>query len=110
MKYLHDFFAGVDCGRCLKPCHELIDNPRPNCRDQSVLAVTEDGAKYVGFLRNGGEIRIDLSSVPNRLSGKWFSATTGEYGDAFTIHGGAIRSFTSYFGSAPSLVVLEIVE
>jgi len=110
MKYLHDFFAGIDCGRCLKPRHELIDNQKPDYRYKSVLAVTEDGAKYVAFLRKGGEIRIDLGNVPSRLSGKWFNAITGEYGDAFSIPGGDIRSITSCFGSAPSLIVLEVVK
>ena len=110
MKYLHKFFAGIDRGRCLKPRHDLIDNQKPKYRNKSVLAVTEDGTKYVAFLRKGGEIQIDLRNVSNRLSGKWFNATTGEYGDAFSTSGGKIRSITSCFGSAPSLIVLEVVE
>ena len=57
-----------------------------------------------------GEIQIDFSNVPNHLSGKWFNATTGEYGDVFSTSGGETRSFTSCFGSAPSLIVLEVVK
>jgi hypothetical protein len=110
MKYLHDFFAGIDHGRCLNPRHELIVNRKPDYRDRSVLAVTEDGTKYVAFLPKGGEIQIDLRNVSNRLSGKWFNATTGKYSDAFATPGGEIRSITSCFGSAPSLIVLEVVE
>ena len=107
MKYLHDFFAGIDSGRCLRPRHDLIENQKPDYKDKSVLAVTEDGGKYVAFLRTGGEIRINLSNVPSRLSGKWFNATTGEYSDEFSIAGGQVRSIASCFGSVPSLLVLE---
>jgi hypothetical protein len=110
MKYLHDFFIDIDGGRCLEPRHELVENQKSNYRDKSVLAMSEDGSKYVAFLRRGGEIRIDLRDVSGKLSGKWFNATTGKYGDAFTTSGGQTRSFTSCFGSAPSLVVLEAIE
>jgi hypothetical protein len=109
MTYLHDFFADIDGGRCLIPRHELIENQKPDYRDKDVLAVTEDGATYVAFLREGGEIRLDLSGVSGRLNGKWFNPATGEYGNAFSTAGGEARSFPSCFGSAPSLLVLESV-
>ena len=110
MKYLHDFFIDIDGGRCLEPRHELIENQKPNYRDKSVLAVTEDGAKYVAFLRKGGEIRIDLSDVPGRLCGKWFNATTGQYSDAFSVAGGDTCAVKSCFGPVPSLLVFKVVE
>jgi len=110
MKYLHDFFAGIDGGRCLRPRHDLIEDQQAEYRDRSVLAVTEDGMKYVALLRKGGDINIDLSSVSKRFCCKWFNATTGQYSDAFSVTGGKVRSFSSCFGSAASLVVLEVVE
>ncbi len=45
MTYMHDFFASIDRGRCLKPRHELIVNPKPNYRDKAGLAMPEDGTK-----------------------------------------------------------------
>ena len=110
MKYLYNCFIDIDRGRCLIPQHELIRNQKPDYRNKFVLAMSEDGSKYVAFLRKGGEIQIDLRDVSGKLSGKWFNATTGKYSDAFTTSGGQPRSFTSCFGSAPSLVVLEVIE
>lgn len=110
MKYLHDFFTDIDRGRCLIPRHELIANQTPHYTGKSVLAVTEDGTKYIAFLRKGGEIQIDLRHLSNPFSGKWFNPTTGEYSDTFFIRGGRICSKTSCFGSAPSLLVLEVIK
>ena len=110
MTFLHDFFAGIDGGRCLKPRHELIHNQKPDYRDKAVLAVSEDGSNYIAFLRKGGKVQIDLRNVPELLSCKWFNAITGEYGDTFSTPGGEIRSITSCFGSDPSLIILKVVE
>ena len=110
MKHLHDFFAGIDGGRCLVPRHDLIENRRHAWRDRSVLAVTEDGGKYVAFLRHGGEIRIHLGGVAGPLSGRWFDPLSGKYSDAFATSGGAVRSFTSPAGAAPCLLVLATAE
>ena len=110
MKYLYNCFMDIDHGRCLIPQHELIRNQKPDYRNKFVMAMSEDGSKYVAFLRQGGEIQIDLGDVSGKLSGKWFNATTGKYSDSFTTTGGQTRSFTSCFGSAPSLVVLEVIE
>ena len=107
MTHLHDFFARLDHGRCLTPRHDLIANQKPDYKDKFVLAMTEDGTQVVAFLRQGGEIRIDLSDMSSVFSGKWFNATTGEYSKIFSIRGGAQRSFVSCFGSAPSLIVLS---
>ena len=61
----------------------------------------------VAFLPHGGDVQIDLSTVPGTLSAKWFNATTGKYGPEFSVAGGAVRSFVSTFGSSMSLLVLE---
>lgn len=108
MRYLHDFFDGIDRGRCLVPRHDLIRNPKADYRSRSVLAATEDGTKYIAFLPHGGEIQIDLSSVPGTLSGRWFNATTGQYSPGFSVAGGETRSLGSEFSSSMSLLVLEI--
>jgi hypothetical protein len=110
MKYLHDFFIGIDGGRCLKPCHELIENQKSDYKDRFALAVTEDGATYVALLRKGGDIRINLTSAPHRLSGRWFNATTGQYSDVFEVVGRQVSSVTSCFGPVPSLLVLEVAD
>jgi len=107
MTYLHEFFDRIDQGRCLVPRHDLIRDPKDKYRDKSVLAVTQDERRCVAFLPHGGEIQIDLSGVAGTLSGKWFDATTGKYGPAFSVAGGGTRSLVCEFGSSMSLLVLE---
>jgi hypothetical protein len=107
MVYLHEFFDSIDRGRCLVPRHGLVGSLKANYRGRSVLAATGDGRKYVAFLPHGGDVQIDLSTVPGTLSAKWFNATTGKYGPEFSIAGGSTRSLVSEFGSSMSLLVLQ---
>jgi hypothetical protein len=107
MVYLHDFFDGIDGGRCLVPRPGMVSGSTSDYRNRPVLAATEDGRKQVAFLPHGGEVRIDLTRVPGTLAARWYDATAGRYGPAFSVAGGGVRTVASGFGSSMSLLVLE---
>jgi len=60
-----------------------------------------DGAEYLVYLPEGGDVTVDLSATQGTLSVEWFNPQTGMSTPAGVTTGGAHQSFTPpFFGDA----------
>jgi len=56
------------------------------------------GAEYLVYLPDGGNVTVDLSKTPGTLAVEWIDAGQGGSTPAGEVEGGAVRSFKAPFG------------
>jgi len=78
MTHLRNFFAGLKWWQ-LAPALELVHNPAASADSlrQIVASRSESGDLLVAYLPDNEEVTLDLRSLSNGLTGRWFNPITG---------------------------------
>ncbi|MEM6883793.1 MAG: DUF5060 domain-containing protein [Verrucomicrobiota bacterium] len=94
-RYALEFFDQNDVAVWeLKPAHKKLS-------DENSWCLAESGKCYLIYLKNGGEVTLDLSGVEGDFKVQWYNPRTGgelQSGSAATITGGEVVSV----GTAPA--------
>jgi uncharacterized protein DUF4038/uncharacterized protein DUF5060/collagenase-like protein with putative collagen-binding domain len=78
MKYLHQFFKSIDWWTLL-PAQEIVLN-QPGQKDPAkfiAAAKSKDGALAVIYLPEGGEVKLDTTSLKKDADARWYHPRTG---------------------------------
>ncbi len=69
----------------VEPAQELLSERSAN----EAYVAAERGRAYVLYFPAGGEVTLDLSDAPSKLTARWFNIDSGEPGGEQTLRGGA---------------------
>lgn len=79
--------------------------PQPGLAGPGVICAAKTGEQYVCYAPDGGEIRLDLSLIPQEFRVRWLNPRTGERVDDANVMGGARRSFKPPFDDEAVLIL-----
>jgi Protein of unknown function (DUF4038)/Domain of unknown function (DUF5060)/Putative collagen-binding domain of a collagenase len=86
MKYLHDFFKGIDWWRLVPAPEVLVEQPGKKDASKFIAAAnSEEGDLFVAYLPEGGSVTLKTDSLKKGLTARWYHPRTGGWLDAGTV-------------------------
>lgn len=105
MKYLAEFFGGIDWWR-LEPCPELIRDQPEDPTLRMVMAKTTEGDLAVAYLPDNPSVRIDMKPFPTPMQTRWQNPKTGAQLAGEAIPNAGESTFSRPSGWEDALLVL----